>query len=55
MDLPSWTLDLSPFQHVPALPGSAVTVVPLLELTAVAAGLTVLGVAAFRRRDLQPD
>jgi ABC-2 type transport system permease protein len=55
MELPAWTLDISPFAHVPSLPGAEVTWSSLLWLTAVAAALAVLGVLAFRRRDLQTD
>ena len=52
LDLPSWVEDLSPFQHVPHVPAVSLDVVPLLVLTAVAAVLTLAGLAAFRRRDL---
>ena len=47
-----WLPDLTPFTHVPKLPGGDFTATPLIWLTAVAAGLTVAGLAAFRRRDL---
>jgi len=50
--LPGWLLDLTPFSHVPKLPGGDFTATPLIWLTAIAAGLTVAGLIAFRRRDL---
>jgi ABC-2 type transport system permease protein len=51
LDLPSWVVDISPFQHVPAMPAEDFALGPLLALTAVAAGLTVVGLVGFRRRD----
>jgi ABC-2 type transport system permease protein len=45
-------LDVSPFSHIPKLPGAHVTVAPLAWLTAVAVVLAVAGLAGFRRRDL---
>jgi ABC-2 type transport system permease protein len=45
-------MDLSPYAHVPNLPGGQLTVLPLVVLTAVAAALTLAGVAGFRRRDV---
>lgn len=47
-----WAIDMSPFAHVPKLPGSPFTVTPLLWLLAVAAALTAAGLAGFRRRDV---
>jgi ABC-2 type transport system permease protein len=55
MDLPTWTWDLSPFTHVPTLPGGDVQAAPLLWVTLVAAGLVTLGLARLRVRDLLPD
>jgi ABC-2 type transport system permease protein len=52
MDLPGWVFDLSPFEHVARLPLEELAWTPLLVLTAVAAILTALGDAGFRRRDL---
>lgn len=47
-------LDLSPFVHVPALPGAGMDWTPLLWLTAVAGALTAVGLVGLRRRDLAP-
>ncbi|MFD4003812.1 ABC transporter permease [Streptomyces rubiginosohelvolus] len=52
LQLPDGLTNLSPFGHVPQLPAAPMTWTPLLALTAVAAGLIALGLAGFRRRDL---
>lgn len=52
LELPQWLMDLSPFTHVPKLPGAAFTWTPLLVLTAIAAGLTLWGLGRLRRRDI---
>lgn len=52
LQFPEWMNALSPFGHVPQLPADDLTAVPLIVLTAVAAGLVVVGLAAFRRRDV---
>lgn len=51
-DLPGWLMDLSPFAHVPRIPGGQVEPMPLIGLTAVAIALTVVGAAGFSRRDV---
>jgi len=51
-DLPGWVRDLSPFTHIPPLPGGEITVGPVLALVAVAAGLMAVGLLALRRRDI---
>jgi ABC-2 type transport system permease protein len=50
--LPQWLTDVSPFNHVPRLPGSAVTAAPLIWLSVVALALAAAGLAGLRRRDL---
>ena len=52
LDLPPSIQDLSPFQHVPQYPATGLRVLPLLALTALAAGLTALGLAGLRHRDI---
>jgi len=47
-----WVMDLSPFTHVPKIPGAELTVIPLVTLTAVAALLILVGLVGLRRRDI---
>ena len=42
LDLPQWLLNLSPFQHVPALPAASMSWPPIVVLTAIAAALIVM-------------
>jgi ABC-2 type transport system permease protein len=50
--LAQWVMDVSPFTHVPKLPGGTFTATPLAWLTALAVALTAAGLAGLRRRDL---
>ncbi|MET0419744.1 MAG: ABC transporter permease [Actinoplanes sp.] len=54
LQLDQWVLDVSPFTHVPRLPGGEVTAQPLVVLTVVALGLGVAGLAGLHRRNV-PD
>lgn len=52
LDLPQPVMDLSPFTHLPKLPGAGMEWGPVVLLTAVAAVLVAGGLATLRRRDL---
>jgi ABC-2 type transport system permease protein len=52
MDLPDWVQSLSPYRHVPDLPGGTFSAAPVLWLSVVAVGFASLGAVAFRRRDV---
>jgi ABC-2 type transport system permease protein len=52
LHLSPWILNLSPFAHVPELPGGELHLSPLLAMTLFTAGLTAIGIVFLRRRDL---
>jgi ABC-2 type transport system permease protein len=52
LQLSHWVLDVSPFSHVPRLPGGTVSASPVLWLSAGAFALAVTGLAGLRRRDI---
>jgi ABC-2 type transport system permease protein len=52
LDLDPRLLDVSPFTHVPKLPGSAFSATPLIWLLGVTIALSVAGLAGLRRRDI---
>ncbi|GGM63542.1 exporter of polyketide antibiotics [Longimycelium tulufanense] len=55
LQLNQWLLDVSPFTHVPKLPGGEFAATPLAWLALVAVGLTAAGFAGFRRRDITTE
>lgn len=52
LNLPQAVLDISPFGHLPKLPGGDMAWGPVAVLTAIAAALVAVGLAGLRRRDL---
>jgi ABC-2 type transport system permease protein len=52
LQLGQWLVDISPFSHVPKLPGGVVSAAPLCWLSVAALALAGVGLAGLRRRDL---
>lgn len=52
LDLPMWARDLSPSQHVPAMPAADFAFAPLVLLTLVAAVFVAAGFAALAHRGI---
>jgi ABC-2 type transport system permease protein len=52
LQLSHWVMDISPFTHVPRLPGGEFSAQPLLWLSFAALALGAVGLAALRRRDI---
>jgi ABC-2 type transport system permease protein len=50
--LSRWVQDISPFSHLPRLPGGTVTAGPLIWLSLAAVVLAIAGLAGLRRRDI---
>jgi ABC-2 type transport system permease protein len=50
--LAQWIQDVSPFTHVPKLPGGTVSAAPLTWLALIALALAATGMAGLRRRDI---
>ncbi|MFJ3039706.1 ABC transporter permease [Streptomyces tendae] len=52
LDVPQTVLDVSPYGHLPKLPGGEMSWSPVLVLVLIAAALVGAGLAGLRRRDL---
>jgi ABC-2 type transport system permease protein len=52
LQLDQWVMDLSPFTHLPKVPGAALSATPLVLLLAVALALGGAGLAGLRRRGI---
>jgi ABC-2 type transport system permease protein len=52
LDVPQAVLDISPFGHLPKLPGGSMEWRPVVVLTGLAVVLVAGGLAALRRRDM---
>ena len=52
LQFPQWSLNLSPFSHIPLIPAEDVEVFPILVLLVIAAALIGAGLVGFRRRDI---
>jgi ABC-2 type transport system permease protein len=51
LQLPDWTLLVSPFEHLPAVPAEDLRLAPILLLTVLAAALVAGGLWGLRHRD----
>lgn len=52
LKLNHWLRDVSPFSHIPKIPGGTFTATPLVWLTVIAVAMTAAGLAGLRRRDI---
>jgi ABC-2 type transport system permease protein len=52
LSLPAWVRDLSPFSHIPKLPGATMSWMPVVILTLLAGVLLAAGATRFHNRDL---
>ncbi|MFF0715840.1 ABC transporter permease [Streptomyces bauhiniae] len=52
LNAPAWLLTVSPYDHLPKLPGAEMSWYPVVLLLGLASLLTAAGLAGLRRRDL---
>lgn len=50
--IPHWLRQISPFEHLPAVPAEHLSATPLVALLAISAALVALGCWGLRRRDI---
>lgn len=51
--VPQWVLDLSPFSHVPRVPGGTLHPAPVIWILGIDVALIAMGLIGLRRRDLR--
>ncbi|HEU4894828.1 MAG TPA: ABC transporter permease, partial [Acidimicrobiia bacterium] len=51
LQFPQWSLNMSPFSHIPMIPAEEFVATPFAVLLIVAAGLIFAGLTGFRARD----
>ncbi|MFG2831899.1 ABC transporter permease [Streptomyces sp. NPDC048434] len=52
LKFPRWAMNLSPYSHLPKLPGADATAAPFVWLLALSALFALVGLAGLRRRDI---
>jgi ABC-2 type transport system permease protein len=52
LHLPDWAIGLSPFHHVPSLPGGTVHATPLVVLSVLATAVAFGAWLRYRSRDI---
>jgi ABC-2 type transport system permease protein len=52
LQFPQWSLNLSPFTHIPLFPAESLEALPMVLLLALSAALVGVGLVGFRRRDV---
>ncbi|MBM7580451.1 ABC transporter permease [Jeotgalibacillus terrae] len=53
LQLPDWPGQLSPFGHVPQIPGEEISWLSLMILTVISLALTIVGLRGYQQRDLK--
>ncbi|MGH8953085.1 MAG: ABC transporter permease [Acidimicrobiia bacterium] len=53
LQFPQWSLNLSPFSHIPLFPAEDIEVAPMAWLLIIAVALIAAGLSGFRHRDIR--